>query len=378
MAFLLNSTRKFTFVGAAFGFSFPVIGTLVEAAVRSGSLSAAALVGAQRESPLLWIIDTAPFFLGLFASLAGRREDGIRELHLRLAREEEERLRTIPASLTSARDELTPAASSLAELTRSLTDVVQRQASSLEQASATMSEIRQTTSVSATKAETVLEVAGRADALSAQGQQALATSLAGLEEIRSQTDAIAGKIASLSESALQAGEIIESVKDIAEQSHVLALNAAIEASKAGEFGKGFGVVAREIRSLADRSLASTERIRKILGEIGAAIRSTVSITEEGRRRMAASMEHIRASGENLRNITGIVEESSRAARQIAATVRQQDAGTKQMLTAIGEIHTAMEHTVAGIKRAEGAAQDLGRIALHISGIIDVFETRKSA
>ena len=162
------------------------------------------------------------------------------------------------------------------------------------------------------------------------------------------------------------------MKDIADQSNVLALNASIEAAKAGEFGKGFAVVAREIRSLADQSIQSTGRIREILSEIQAAIRSTVSITEEGKRRMESSMEQIRASGENLREMTAIVKDSSQAARQIAASVNQQNAGITQISSSIVGLNEAMEQTVVGIRSAEGAAENLRAISGRIAGIVEAF------
>ena len=285
-----------------------------------------------------------------------------------------ERLRTIPTALKGSKDELTPAVDSLTELTRSLTAAMQKQASSLAEASTTMQEIKHTSSLAASKADMVLQVATRADEFSGAGQASVEGSLQGLQEIRSQIENIVGRISDLADRTLQVGEIIESVKDLADQSNVLALNAAIEAAKAGEFGKGFAVVAREIRTLADQSIESTRRIREILSEIQTAIRATVSITEEGKKKMEQSMAQIHASGENLREMTAIVHESSQAARQIAASVSQQNAGTTQIVAAIGELHTAMDQTVVGIKGAEKAADRLKTISGRISEIIEGFRT----
>ena len=104
------------------------------------------------------------------------------------------------------------------------------------------------------------------------------TSLGGLTDIRAQVDEIARKIAQLSERTQQIGGITQTVKDLADQSNMLALNAAIEAVRSGERGKGFAIVAREIRSLADQSIQATNRVREILEDISASIRRAVAIT----------------------------------------------------------------------------------------------------
>ena len=283
-----------------------------------------------------------------------------------------EKLKSVPTTLRGSVTDLSRAVADVNELTRSQTSSVQRQAASLSEASATTQEIKQSSSLASTKAEVVLQVATRAEEFSGEGQQAVQASIHGLEEIRSQIASIVQRITDLSERTLQVGEIIESVKDLADQSNVLALNASIEAAKAGEFGKGFSVVAREIRALADQSIQSTARIREILGEIQGAIRATVQITDEGQKRMEQSMEQIKRSGDSLQEMTAIVRESSQAARQIAASVNQQNAGIGQISVAINGLNAAMDETSAGIKQAEGAVDNLRAISGKISSIIDAF------
>ena len=243
---------------------------------------------------------------------------------------------------------------------------------SAQQTSATTQEIKQTSGLAAAKAKTVFQIAEKAEEFSTAGQSAIEGSIKGLQDIRTQVDAIVARIGSLSEQTLQVGEIIESVKDLADQSNVLALNAGIEAAKAGEFGKGFAVVAREMRSLADQSIQSTARIRDILSEIRAAIRATVAITDEGSRNMEQSMEQIRVSGENLREMTAIIQESSKSAQQIAASVSQQNAGIEQISAALHGLNGAMEETVRGIRMAEKSVEDLKKTSGRISEIVNAF------
>jgi methyl-accepting chemotaxis protein len=148
------------------------------------------------------------------------------------------------------------------------------------------------------------------------------------------------------------------VKDLADQSHMLALNAAIEAVRSGEHGKGFAVVAREIRALADQSIRATSQVRDLLADVSEAIATTVSITEEGTRRMEAGLSQIRQSGDNLQALTDIVRDSSASVRQIASTVSQQTNGIEQISTAVSELNSLMHDT---LKRITATTESVGAL-----------------
>jgi methyl-accepting chemotaxis protein len=276
-----------------------------------------------------------------------------------------QKLQVVPMTVR----ELTATVVDLTQLINDHTESTQQQASGLAEATVTMQEIRQTSSTASSKAETVIAIAKKAEEFSGAGQAAVENSLHSLQEIRTQIEQIVAKIADLSERTLQVGGIIETVKDLADQSNMLALNASIEAVKAGELGKGFGVVAREIRTLADGSIQATGRIREVLTEIQRAIRSTAAMTEQGKRDMERSMDQIRASGESLREMNAVVTESSQAARQIAASVNQQNVGISQITGAIEGLNSAMEKTSSGIRRAEAAAAKLTDLSARVSSIL---------
>ena len=276
-----------------------------------------------------------------------------------------QKLQVVPMTVR----ELTATVVDLTQLINDHTESTQQQASGLAEATVTMQEIRQTSSTASSKAETVITIAKKAEEFSGAGQAAVENSLHSLQEIRTQIEQIVAKIADLSERTLQVGGIIETVKDLADQSNMLALNASIEAVKAGELGKGFGVVAREIRTLADGSIQATARIREVLTEIQRAIRSTAAMTEQGKRDMERSMDQIRASGESLREMNAVVTESSQAARQIAASVNQQNVGISQITGAIEGLNSAMEKTSSGIRRAEAAAAKLTDLSARVSSIL---------
>jgi methyl-accepting chemotaxis protein len=268
------------------------------------------------------------------------------------------RLRNVPNTISSVVTDLAAAAGRLTQASQDQVNFLTNQSRSLTEASTTIAEIAQTSNMAASRAEMVLKVAAQADAFSASGQQSIEKSAEGLQQIRQRVGALVGSIGHLSDQAVHAGEIISSVKDLADQSNVLALNAAIEAARAGEEGRGFAVVAREMRSLSGQSLQSTQRIGKILLEINQAIRQTVSIAEGDSQKMEEGIEQVLASANTLKEITTVVQESSQAARQIVASVTQQNAGIAQMTEVMTQLSAMMADVVTATMTAEEAVAQI--------------------
>ncbi|HEY8211309.1 MAG TPA: methyl-accepting chemotaxis protein [Myxococcaceae bacterium] len=247
-----------------------------------------------------------------------------------------------------------------------------RQAFTLEEANTTAREIKQTSLLAAKKAESMLEAASRAGEIGKQGEASLAATLGGLGEIRGQVTSIAAQIGKLSERTQQIGTITRTVKDLADQSNMLALNAAIEAVRSGEHGKGFSIVAREIRNLADQSIRATERVKEILDDTARAIRSTAKTTDKGTERMEQELVQVRGSGETLRNLSSILQDSSEVVRQIAAAVQQQDAGFAQIFVAISDLSTLMDESLQRLSTTEEAARLVRETSEEVSQVASAY------
>ncbi|WP_225408676.1 methyl-accepting chemotaxis protein [Stigmatella hybrida] len=271
-------------------------------------------------------------------------------------------LRDTTASLQNGMRVLNNTVSELNQASRHQERNIARQAAALQQTQVTAQEIKQTSLLAAEKADTVLSVASRAEDVGRSGEAAISSSLGGFEGLQEQVAQMAQSIARLNERTQQIGGITQTVKDLADQSNMLALNAAIEAVRSGEHGKGFGVVAREIRSLADQSIQATERVRDILGDISQAILSTAKMTEQGYTRMEEGLGQVRASGENLRELSTIVHDNAAAVRQIAAAVSQQNAGISQIFGAVTDLSTMMNETVTSLQSTSNAARTLQEVA----------------
>jgi methyl-accepting chemotaxis protein len=190
-----------------------------------------------------------------------------------------------------------------------------------------------------------------------------------MEKLAEQVKAIAHSITELSERTLQIGDIIATVKDLAEQSNLLALNASIEAAKAGEHGRGFAVVAMEMRNLAEQSKVAAGEVRAILSEVQKGTRTAVAATEEGSKRAISAIELARGAGGAITGLADVIRDSSLAARQIANNTRQQTIGVEQIVSAITELSAAMSDALEGTKRIEKVAGNLTTVSRHLTDLV---------
>lgn len=279
------------------------------------------------------------------------------------------RLKEVLLQLHESSELLSEAVLALEESAQQQNEMVTRHATALQQTQITAQHIRQMSQLAAGSAEDVLRVAQRAEELGRTGEDALAQTVEGLVELRSHVVQIAEKIAALGDRTEQIGGITETVKDLADQSNLLAINAAIEAARGGEEGRGFEVVAREIRTLADQSIRSTSQVREILVDIAGAISATVRITDQGTRRMEAGLAQVRTSGENLRELSAIVRDSAASVRQIAHIVNQQHTGISQIFNSVTDLGTLMEDTVKRIEATSASTATLKLLSERVSEVL---------
>ena len=279
------------------------------------------------------------------------------------------RLREVTLNLQQAATSLTQSTEHLNTSSTEQAQTISRQAAALQETQVTAQEIKQTSMLAAQKAESVLSVAERADALAKSGEASIELTMAGLNDIRVQVGEIAQKIVELGERTQQIGGITQTVKDLADQSNMLALNAAIESVRSGEHGKGFGVVAREIRALADQSIQATTRVRELLDDIASSVTAAVRITERGAERMESGLAQVRNSGQNLRELSSIVQDNAAAVRQIAAAVSQQNVGINQITLAVNDLSKMMDETVSRIGSTGEAATTLQVISEQLSSAV---------
>jgi methyl-accepting chemotaxis protein len=276
------------------------------------------------------------------------------------------KLRQIPETLASSASKLVAAGKELSEANSEQQQSLNQQAAAIQETQVTSQEIKHTSQMTHERAESMLRVAKRAEELGHEGEAAIEQSMQGLSAIQGFVDAMQVKLNRLAESATQIGEITEAVKDMADQSNLLAVNAAIEAARAGDNGKGFAVLAREIRALADQSVKSTTRIRAILGEVIGAIRAAATMVEQGSRDIQGGLERMRASSNSLRELSRLSQENSSAMRQIVAAVGQQNAGISQIFSAIADLSQIMDSTLKRLESTQQATGTLEAVSTEVS------------
>jgi len=243
-------------------------------------------------------------------------------------------------------------------------------ATAVSETSTTAEEVKQTAHVSNQKAKAVQETAQKATSVSETGRKAVTETIEGINRIREQMESITDNVVRLSEQGQAIGDIIATVNDLAEQSNLLAVNAAIEASRAGEYGRGFVVVAQEVKSLAEQSRQATTQVRTILMEVQKATTAAVMATEQGTKAVAASVKQATEAGESIRALTGGVGETAQAAMQIAASSQQQLVGMDQIALAISNIRQATTQNMAGSKQLEASARSLQELGGRLKVLVE--------
>ena len=238
--------------------------------------------------------------------------------------------------------------------------------------STTAEEVKQTTSVANEKAETVAREAEATAQISESGREATEEAIQGMKRIKDEMEYIAESIVKLSEHTHSIGEIIDAVADLANESNLLSVNASIEAAKAGEYGKGFGVVAQEVKSLADLSKQATNQVRTILNDIQTATSASVLATERGSKAVDQGEALASRSGDSIRALAASVVQASNSATQIAASSQQQLVGIEQLSQALESITEASRQNTEGAKQLETATVQLHNLGQELKELASRF------
>ncbi|HEV8368589.1 MAG TPA: CHASE3 domain-containing protein [Pyrinomonadaceae bacterium] len=261
------------------------------------------------------------------------------------------------------------AASEIVASTSQLASTATESATAVNETTTTVEEVRQTAELASQKAKYVADSAQKAAQTSVSGRKSAEDVALGMNRIRQQMEAIAESMVRLSEQSQTIGQIIATVEDLASQSNLLAVNAAIEAAKAGEHGKGFGVVAQEVKSLAEQSRQATNQVRTILSDIQKATTAAVMATEQGSKAVEAGERQTGSAGEAIQTLAANVSEAAQAATQIAASSQQQLVGTEQVAAAMESIKQASTQNVASAKQLESAARNVDDLGQRLKQIV---------
>ena len=280
-----------------------------------------------------------------------------------------ERLKKQTIDLSEAISVLASSSNEIAATTSELASGTEQTAIAVSETTTTVEQVKQTANVSSQKAKHVSEIALGAAQVSQNGTRLVKETLEGIGNIKEQVEYIAGTIIKLAEHNQAIGEIIAAVDDIAEQANLLAVNASIEASKAGEHGKGFMIVAQEIKSMSELSKQATKQVRSILNDIQKSSSAAVLATERGSKAVEATVRQSSGTGETIQKLAGSINEASQAVIQIAASSQQQLIGMDQVAVAMNSIKQATTQNAASTKQVEITIRNLQELGSRLKEMV---------
>ncbi len=224
-------------------------------------------------------------------------------------------------------------------------------------------------------AEASAEAARRALDAAEQGNRAVRDTLEGMQRIRASVQATAKKIKSLGDRSLEISEIINVINDITEQTNLLALNAAIEAARAGEAGRGFAVVADEVRKLAEHSRSATKDIAALIKAIQAETNEAVVVMEEGTKEVEVGAGLADQAGKALEAISNVVRQSAELVQEISLASKQQVRGTEGVANAMQIISGITRQTSQGARQTVSTVGDMVKLSEQLNEALAQFRSK---
>jgi hypothetical protein len=277
--------------------------------------------------------------------------------------------RSIARRLRGVVDELSTAAAETLAVASQVSSGALQTATAVSEAATTIDEVRQTTLHTSEKASGVAESARNADGIAESGRTAVARASERMGGIHDQMAMLAESVASLTDQTEAASDIVATINDISEQSRLLSVNASIEAVKASEEGRGFGVVAEEIKHLSLQSKQGVISVRTVLNEIQKAMAAAVMSAEQSGRAIELGVDETRDLRDAIEALADSVGLAAQSAMQIEASAQQELVGMDQISDAMSSIDQASAQNAAGAGQLEEEAGHLRDLAWRLEHLI---------
>ena len=268
---------------------------------------------------------------------------------------------------------LTSLSSDLGTLTSDTLTITGNQNRATEEVSLVVEEMVSSVQAVSSHASSASEAANDADKAAKDGREIVNKTVESINGLAREVERAGEVIRKLESDTENVGTILDVIKGIAEQTNLLALNAAIEAARAGEQGRGFAVVADEVRTLASRTQDSTQEIQKVIEELQTAARSAVEVMGQSKQRAQTSVEQAAQTGESLTAITERVEAINQMNMQIVTAAEEQERAAYSIKENVIGIKETSESAMQSIQKVEVASASLVDISSNLQAITGEFK-----
>jgi len=283
-----------------------------------------------------------------------------------------DKIHSVVGKFRETSDQLSDSSVELLATTEKTNDGIIRQQTEIDLVASAVTEMSSTVQEVARNVGNAAHDAEEADSQAGQGQQIVQKTMRAIEELAGDIERAAEVITRLQQESDNIGSVLDVIGGIAEQTNLLALNAAIEAARAGEQGRGFAVVADEVRTLASRTQSSTQEIQEMIERLQAGAKEAVSVMEKGKEQVNDSVGYASSAGDSLLKITEAVAVIKDMSQQIASASSEQSAVTEEINQNVISIAQVASQTSSDSNKIAEDSNKLSTLASDLKSMVSQF------